>query len=423
MADTGAFVDISTELKNVYTSGTFEEPVNKESKYRKDLQRVDLKMTEGVATFPLGIASAWNVGMIADVGAFPAPIDPTRLQGQVKPELFVGSFQIGVVTKAAAKSKTSTFSGGGILADRVEKTVEDLGKYMNRAYASSHYGRLAVVESNDGSSKVTLAKPLGAHLLNKNMRISFYDAVTGGAARTAVDTKITAIDRTAGGTRQITYAAANDASIAAGDSVFISGSYGRTFYSLPMIVGDSSDCATLFGHSRATYPELNSIILRGASGNRDLNEQIILELISQPRQETGKRITRLLSNDGQARKYVEFIQGQRLYPGSTSGTPTYVVGYDDESLQVRAPGVSAKLEVDFDITPRRIYALAWDTFGLYEAMGVDWIDDDSLLKMIPTSGGHKAGFLAYVGSVENQVNSMPRASARAEDLNDPLCGD
>jgi len=38
MADTGAFQDISNELKNVYPTGTFEEPVNKNSKFRRDLQ-------------------------------------------------------------------------------------------------------------------------------------------------------------------------------------------------------------------------------------------------------------------------------------------------------------------------------------------------------------------------------------------------
>jgi hypothetical protein len=56
-------------------------------------------------------------------------------------------------------------------------------------------------------------------------------------------------------------------------------------------------------------------------------------------------------------------------------------------------------------------------------MALDWIDEDTLLKLIPTNGGHKAGFLAYVGCVENIINTMPRANARLDDLNDPICGD
>ena len=37
MSTVGAFEDITTELKNAYPPGTFEEPVNKETKYRRDL--------------------------------------------------------------------------------------------------------------------------------------------------------------------------------------------------------------------------------------------------------------------------------------------------------------------------------------------------------------------------------------------------
>lgn len=421
MADTGAFVDITAELKNAYPPGSFEEPVNKESFYRKSLTRVELTESEGIATFPLGIASAWNVTMIADVGTLPSPIDPTRVQGQVTPELFAGAFQIGVVTKAAARSNRGTFSGGGIYSDRVETTTEDLGKYINKVYCGSHYGRLGVVLTNDGSNQVTLDDDNRANLTEKNMRVQFYDALTGGSVRATSDgAKLTAVNKDTG---QLTYDGSNDAAIAPGDSLFINGSYGRSIWTLPMIVGDSSDAASIFGKSRTTYPELSALIYRSTSGNRDLTEQLMLFAIDGPRRETGKRITRAISNSGQARKYVEFIQGERRYPGPSGKAPRYTVGYDDESLQIIAPGVNCRLEVDFDITPRRMYFLCWDTFGLYESMPMDWLDDDTLLKMIPTSGGHKAGFLSYIGSVENQINVMPRANSRLEDLNDPILGD
>lgn len=436
---TGAFEDITTELKNAYPPGTFEEPINKEAPYRKSLQRVQLKMHEGIAKFPLGIAAAWNVGLIADVGDFPTPIDPTRVQGEVTPELFVGSMQIGVKTKAAAKSKVGTFNNGGILPDRVEKTVEDLGKYMNRVYIASHYGRLAIVESDSGlagvsgSQRLVLQKPLGALELEKNMRISVYSLVTGGTFRSdgggddATNGKIIGINRDNrtidvgpwAGQAVMTQVAA----IVAGDHVFVNNTYGRTIWTLPMIVGNASDAATLFGQSRTTYPELNAFVENGPGGLRNLSEQLILTAIDKPRRETGKKPNRAICNTGQARKYVEFIQGERRYPGPTGGAPRYTVGYDEDSLQILAPGVNLKLEVDTDCSPRLIYFLAWETFGLYEAMPVDWIDDDSLLKMIPTSGGHKAGFLAYVGSVENQINTMPRANLRLGNLNDSIVGD
>lgn len=415
----GAFEDITTELKNAYPPGTFEEPVNKESKYRRDLQRVDLVMNEGIAKFPLGIASAWNVGLIPDVGTMPSPIDPTRLQGEVTPELFVGSFQIGVKTKVAAKSTKGTFNQGGIMADRVENTVQELGKYINKVYAGSTAGALATVASNAGSNTLNLNLPLGSWLLNKNMRVDVYEPGVG--LRAATNRKLTVVTHN-GVVQQIVYDGANDATIAAGDEVYITGTQGRSIWTLPQIVGTAADALSLFTHSRSTYPELEAFEYTDAS-LRNLSEQLILDAIEGPMHETGKRITRALTNSGQSRKYVEFIQAERRYPGPTGTAPKYTVGYDEDSLQIISPGVNVKLETDWDIEPRRIYFLCWEVFGRYTAMEVDWIDDDTLLKMIPVSGGHKAGFLAYVGCVENQINTMPRASSRLVKLNDPLAGD
>lgn len=419
MADTGAIQDISNELKTVYPTGTFEEPVNKVAKFRRDLQKVDLMVNEGgTANFPLGVASAWNIGVIADMGTFPAPIDPTRLQGVVSPELFVGSFQIGLKTKVQAKSAKSTFNAGGILADRVENTVAELGKYMNRGYVGSNGLKMAIVESNSGSSTIVLAQPLGAEILNKNMRVDFYN---GATPRVALNTKLTVCNRA---TRTITYDAADDATIAAGDFVYVANTYGRVVWTLTQIVGDSSDAATIYTNGvRATYPELSAFVLRGGSGLRDLNEQLVLEAIDFPMRETGKRINKAISNTGQARKFVEFVQADRRYAGPQGTTPKYTLGYADDSLQIVAPGVNVTLEVDVDCIPRAMYFLCMDVFGRFEAMALDWIDEDTLMRLVPGSGTFKAGFLAYVGAIENVICTMPRANSRLEDLNDPICGD
>lgn len=415
---TGAFQDITTELKNVYPTGTFEEPVNKVAKFRRDLQRVDLAFNEGIGFFPLGVASAWNVGMIPDIGDFPVPIDPTRVQGKVTPELFVGSFQIGLKTKVAAKSTKGTFNAGGIMADRVENTVSELGKYINRVYVGSTGGIMAVVDSNSGSSTIVLTKPRGAELLNKNMRVDFY---TGATPRVALNTKLTVVNRAI---QTITYAAANDATIAPGDFVYIANTQGREIWTLTQIVGDAADATPIFTNGdRSVNPELSAFVFRGTSGLRDLTEQLMLDAIDAPYRETGRNINKALTNTGQARKYVEFIQAERRYPGPSGQAPRYTLGYDEDSLQILAPGVNVKLEVDVDVEPRRIYFLAWDTFGRYESMSLDWIDEDTLLKLIPTSGGHKAGFLAYVGCVENIICTMPRANSRLQDLNDPISSD
>jgi hypothetical protein len=423
---TGALEDISDELKTQYPPGSriFEDPVNLQAPYRKSLAKTELVANEGgVAQLPLGIARAWNVGSGADISAMTAPIDPTRVQGSVSPELFYGSFQLGVKTRALAKSQKSTFNVGGVLKTRLDDTLKDLGKYMNQVYAGSNRGRMAVIESVSANAFVA-ALPQGTGLLNKNLRISIFDALTGGAVRTDANArKITVIDKKPGGTRAVTYDGADVAAAAPGDHVFVHGSYGRTHWSLRDIVDDGNECLSPFGKSRNTYPELKAVVHYGTNGRRDLTEQLILNIIAEISDSTGQYVTRALANSGQGRKFVEFIQPDRRYPGATTGAPKYTVGYDDTSLSIVAPGVNCRLECDTDVVPRSMFFLTWGNFGRYEGMPLDWMDEGELLRLVPTEGGYKAGFLAYVAAIENQVCTMLAANGRLTDLNDPLCGD
>ena len=420
---TGALEDISDELKTQYPPGSrmFEEPVNLEAPYRKSLQKVELIANEGgVCDIPLGVARSWNVGSVADIGEMTAMIDPTRVKGTVAPELFLGGFQIGLKARSMAKSQKSTFNVGGIIADRLEDALKDLGKYMNQVYAGSNRGRMSVVESFSANAFVAAA-PMADKLLWKNMRIEAYSALTGGVVRTdATARKITVLDRD---THTITYDGTDIAAMANGDHVYLAGTYGRTHWSLRDIVDDGTDCLSPFGKSRNTYPELKSFVERGANGRRDVSEALILDIIAKITDETGKKPNRALSNTGQARKYVEFIEPSRRYPGPTGSSPKYTIGYTDTSLQILAPGVDCHLETDTDIVPRSIFFLTWDSFGRYEGLPLDWIDEGELLRMIPGTAGYKMGFIAYVGAIENQVCTLLRAQGRLDDLNDPKLGD
>jgi hypothetical protein len=176
---------------------------------------------------------------------------------------------------------------------------------------------------------------------------------------------------------------------------------------------------------RTTYPKTKANILSNGGTLRNLSEQLMLDAIDLPRRRAGKKITRVLSNTGQARKYVEFVAQERRFAGNTNGgDPKYNLGFAEGSLQIVAPGVNCKLELDTDIPPRTMLFLAWDTFGLFESQGLDWVDDgDGMLKLTPTDGGHKSSFLAYMQSQENQFNTMPLGNSRLDDLKDPICGD
>ena len=429
---TGGFNDIIAEVKENYPTGTFAETTNREAPYRASLKKVDMKLSEGVGKFPLRLNPSWNVGIIDDDAAFPVAKDPQRIQAFLKPEIFAGSFKIGFKTKAAAKSGKSTFSEGGVLPDRIESTAQDVAKYTNIVYAGSNRGRLATVES-DGTSLFVASKAApggtGVQLLHEYMSLEAYDALSGGGLRDSFSGHmITTIDYD---TRSVAYIktstqGADDRALVAGDHIFVAGTYGRTPYTLPDIVDDGGNADTIFGVStmRTTYPKTKATVMGNGGALRNLSEQLILDAIDRPRQKAGKKITRILSNTGQGRKYAEFVAQDRRWAGAQGGKdPNYTLGYTEGSFSIVSPGVNCKLEFDVDIPPRQMYFLAWDTFFLYEAQQLDWADEDTMLKLTPTDGGHKSSYLAYICSIENQGCYMPLACTRLEDLKDPLFQD
>jgi hypothetical protein len=428
MATAGEFENLGNELKTLYPTGTFDPIYRTEAPYRAKLKKNnDYGMSEGSVKFPLHTDGMWSVGIIADNEAFPTPKNPTTVLASLTPELFATSFQIGLKSKVAAKSKKSTFHEQGILGDRIETVAKELASYINKVYCGSVKGRIAVVES-DGANNFVAAKPLGVELLQEGMVMEGYDALTAGGVRDSFSAhKITSIDYD---TRTVSYVKASDGTaddrvLWPGDHIFISGTYSRTPNSMPAIVDDdSTGLLTIFGITRSTTPKAKGNVLTKGGVLRNLNEQLMLDACDKPRRRTGKKVTRVLGNSGQWRKYIEFVAADRRYAGLSSGTPKFVLGGDEDSAQLVAPGVNATLEVDYDAPPRSLYFLAWDTFFLYEAMGIDWIDADSdLLKLVPTDGGHKSAFLAYMGSVENQGCTCPLASTHLGDLKDPICGD
>ncbi len=419
----GELSSIGNEIKETYPKGTWKDMANKEAPYRAALKkRTDLKMNEGLVTWPLRTKPSWSVAIIDDNASFATPKDPSRLKAQMRPEIFQGTVQIGLKGRAVGKSEKSTFHEGGTLADRIEGTAEDVIKVINRTYAGSVVGRLGVVLADGAASTFTLDKPLRHFLLSEGMSIEVRDALTGGNVRDSMsDRTISTITED---TDTITYSGA-DQTVVAGDHVFLADSYGRLPYSLPHIVDDATQSPDLlFTLSRATNPQINGMVHRNGGVLRDLSEQLILEAIAKPRRKTGKKITRALANEGQGRKYIEFVSADRRYPGATTGTQNYSVGAGEDSLNIVAHGVNCKLELDLDIPPRKIYFLAWDTFFHFEPQELDWIDDDGgLLKLVPSTDVHKAGYLAYICSIENQGNTMPPANCELGDLKDSMCGD
>ena len=186
MATAGEFENISTEIKNKYPnlSYIYEGVFRTEAPYRAELKRNDdYEMNEGIVKFPMKLNGQWSVGMIADNADFAPPKNPTVVQAQLTPVMFQTAIQVGYKTTKAAATGKSTFNAKGIVADRLDDAAAELASYIDRVYAGSNRGRLAVVESDGANNFVANKTPTGTELLEEGMVLEGRDALTGGAIR------------------------------------------------------------------------------------------------------------------------------------------------------------------------------------------------------------------------------------------------
>lgn len=420
MADVGNFTTIDDlQIKEVYPQGVFDNVFHTRAPYRQDLKKnSSFPASEGIVTFPGFLDGMWSVGITADNAAFPTPKDPVHVKFTLRPETFSFTIQVGLKTKAAAKSGKSTFHSGGIVGHRIESAADELASYINRVYCGSNRGRLATVES-DGTSNFVAAKPYGTTLLEVGMRLEAYTALSSGSARDSfTNHKITDIDHS---TRTVTYVGAadtaDDRTLVAGDSIFITGTYAQTPIGLPDIVDDGTLSSTIFGVTRSTYPKTKGQVMGNGGVVRDISQDLLMEGADKVRRFTSKRPTRAILNRGIYRRLKDMVSTDIRFDGQKK---EYPMGYDANSFTLSTFDADLKFVLDDHCTPRTAFILSWDTFFLYDALAPDWLSD---LELIPGDGTRKAGYLKEYGCVENQGCLMPHANVRIDDIADPLCGD
>jgi hypothetical protein len=421
----GAFDDaaVTPALKNMYPQKAVDAMTNEEAVFVPAMKKSipGPVGTEGILKFGANFNPPQNVGQLGDVGTLPPPKDRTQDQLTLKPTIFAGSFQIGLVTLHAANSSRSAFMGE--LSRRSEETMTDLGKFRESHYTGTHgTGRRARVES-DGSNNFVAALPEGTTLLKENFYISVRTTDGGATVRDSLDLrKITAINHA---TRTVTYDGA-DQTLVAGDHVHVVNELTQTIVAangLRGLVDDAKFLGTLHELSRTTYPKLKSNVSSNGGVLRNLTEQILVRACHENRARSGKRVTDAWTSPGQAEKYIEFVAPDRRYVVNSNSPQSMATGYKGNELTHFFPGGQFTLHISYDIVPREIFLLNWDTFFRYVALDMQWLDEGSRLKLIPASSTFKAGYLAYLASIENIGNVMPLANTVVRDLADPAIGD
>lgn len=430
----GEFENVTNALKNVYPNRVIEPMVNEEAVFRKALKKnlpAGGRVTEGIVKFGANFNPPQVVGQLVDGGTLPTPGNRTEDQFTLKPTLFAGGFQIGWVTRRAGNTNKSAFNGGE-LRRRTEESLTDLAKFVETTYTGTHgTGRRARVES-DGTNNFVCSLPEGTQLLRENMFISVRTTDGGNTVRDALGyRKISAINHS---TRTVTYTgeaggADDDRTAVAGDHVHPVVEDDQTSLStlsangLRGLIDDGTFLGTVHGLSRTTYPKLKANVAGNGGTLRNLTEQILIRACHENRARSGKKVTDAWTGPGQVEKYIEFVAPDRRYVVSGGGTQGMGTGYKEGQLVHYAPGVEMKINVSFDIVPREMYLLNWDTFFHYVAQEMGWWDEGNMLKPTPVSGAYKASYLAYLASIENIGNDFFIGNTVVRDLRDPSIGD
>lgn len=445
MAQIGSgFTDLGVALKTVYPSKALEPMINEEAPFRGKLSKntpAGARVTEGDVKFNGVLALPQNVAQILDEGDLQTARGRNEVQFNLRPTIFQATMNIGWLTRRAANTGKSAWSGGEVKR-RTTETASNLGKFVESTYVgTSGNGVRAYVESAV-NTYIEVRVPEGTKLVRQGMKVSVRDGGDLTAARgTSADVDGVRIASVNYQTRRLTFeteagVAVTDhdssSTVVADDAIMVVSKDGLTTEvstvfanGIRGLVDDGTYNTSIHGVDRtATGNEkLKSIVDSNGGTLRNLTEQLLIRICHQIHEESGKRVTDIWTTPGQFEKYIEFVAPDRRR-AVQNGTYDKSTGYKEGELVHYAPGVALRLNRSFDIIPRELFLLSWDTFFHYQAQETQWVDEGSLLHLaIASSGNRQAKWEAFMACMENIGCDMPVANGVIRDLKDPQLGD
>lgn len=427
----GEFQNIGVALKVVYPSKALEPMINEEAPFRAKLSKsipAGSKVSEGDLKFNGVLALPQNVAQISDADDLQDAGERSEVQFNLKPTIFTATMNIGWLTRKVVNSNKSAFNGGEVKR-RTEETVSNLGKFIESTYVGSYgNGVRAFVESSSVAG-IVLKQPEGVKLVRQGMKISVRDGASLGTPRATLDAvRVTSVNADTrliktNGTPTYTNAVLDDAVIVTNKATqSITNVFANSLRSL---VDDGTISPFIHGVDRtaAGNEKLKSYVDSNGGTLRSLTEALLIKLNHAVRETCGKRPSDIWCGPGQIQKYIEFVAPDRRRAVS-GGTYDKSTGYkSDDELVHYAPGVAMKINLSFDVIPRELFVLSWDSFFHFLAQEMQWVDDDSMLHLALGSTGYKARWDAFMASFENIGLDMPCAQAVLRDLKDPTIGD
>jgi hypothetical protein len=411
--------------------------INEEAPFRAKLSKsipAGGKVSEGDVKFNGILALPQNVGQISDGDDLQDAGERSEVQFNLRPTIFTATMNIGWLTRKAINSNKSGFNGGEVRR-RTEETVGNLGKFIESQLVGSYgNGARAFVETS-AAGYLQLRNPEGVKLVRKGMKVSVRTAGAIGTVRNASLDAIRVASVNADN-RRITLTGVADhtagATVVVDDILIVTTKASQVITnvfanSLRSLIDDGTIAQFIHGVDRTTAgnEKLKSYVDSNGGVVRDLTEQILIKANHAIREGVGKRPTDMWCGPGQFQKYIDFVAPDRRRAVS-GGTYDKSTGYKDESEFVHyAPGVALKMNMSFDVIPRELFLVCWDTMFHYQAQEMQWIDDDNMLHLaLGTSGAnYRARWDSFMASFENIGCDMPSANGVIRDLKAPDIGD
>jgi hypothetical protein len=429
----GEFQNLGVRIKTVYPSKALEPMVNEDAPFRAKLAKsvpAGSRVSSGDLKFNGVLAQPQNVGQILDGGDLQDAGERSEVQFSLKPTIFTATLNIGGLTRRAANDPKAAFNGGEVRR-RTEEVTANLGKFIEQTYVAAVAGVRGYVDSASASG-IVVKEPHGLKLIRQGHKISVRDSGTPTSARTSLDAvRVTSVDSstrrfTVSGTPTYTNAVADDPIyivVADAANYTLSNIFAE---SLRGLVDDGSIQTSIHGQDRTAvgYEKLKSAI-DDPGFKDDLTEQRLIRLCHRIHEECGKRVTDLWTGPGQVEKYIQFVAPERRR-AVERGTYDKRTGYKStDELVHDAPGVSLRFNMSYDILPRELFVIAWDTWFRYVAQEMQWVDEGSMLHLAIGANNNSYRFRwdAFMASMENIGLDMPCANGAMRNLNDPVLGD
>jgi hypothetical protein len=438
------FSDLGVALKTVYPSKALEPMINEEAPFREKLSKstpAGARVTEGDVKFNGVLALPQNVAQILDEGDLQTARGRNEVQFNLRPTIFQATMNIGWLTRRAANTGKSAWSGGEVKR-RTEETASNLGKFIESTYVGTAGAGIRAYVEAATNTEITVRVPEGTKLVRVGHKVSVRDGADITSPRGSnADVDGVRVASVNYANRQITFeteagVAVTDhdssSSVVPDDTIIIVSKTGLTTEvsttfanGIRGLVDDGTYNTDIHGINRTLSgnEKLKSIVDDNGGTLRNLTEQLLIRICHQIHEESGKRVTDIWTTPGQIEKYIEFVAPDRRR-AVQSGTYDKGTGYKEGELVHYAPGIALKINRSFDIIPRELFLLSWDTFFHYVAQETQWVDEGSLLHLaIASTGNRQAKWEAFIACMENIGCDMPVANGVIRDLKDPQLND